>query len=160
MCIPRDSIRNAALDRKLQLATIFGNVESVWTFNRNIQSTNCILPGSTNSPPSQPVPTTLQNKLKIYQWNTDGILPKFIELRDRFLNSDINALADQELKLQKTDKTPSIKGYTRTWKDRNNNLEGDLLLFIRVDIVFEKLHSVKKAGMEILSIGIKATKLS
>ena len=45
-------------------------------------------------------------------------------------------------------------------KDRNNILGGGLLLFIRTNIVFEKLHSFEKAGKEILSIRIKATKSS
>ena len=81
------------------------------------ESTNRQLSGFTNSLPSQPVPTTSQNKLKIYQWNSDGIRPKFIELRDHLLNSDIDVLAVQESKLRKTDKTPSIEGYATIRKD-------------------------------------------
>ena len=127
--------------------------------NRTSESTNRVVPGSTNSLPSQPVPTTSRSKLKIYQWNADGIRPKFIEFRDRLLNSDINVLAVQESNhRQKTDKTPSIEGYATIRKDRNNILGGGLLLFIRKDVVFEKLDSFEKAGMEILSIRIKATK--
>ena len=113
------------------------------------ESTNCQLPGSTNSAPSQSLPATLQNKLKIYQWKTDGTRLKLIELRDHLINSDIDILAVQE--------PPFIEGYATTQKDRNNILGGGLL-FIRTDIVFKKLHSFKKAGMEILSIRLKATK--
>ena len=69
------------------------------------ESTNCQLPGSTNSLSSQPVTTTSRNKLKINQWNADGIRPKFIELRDLLLNSYIDVLAVQKSKLRKTDKT-------------------------------------------------------
>ena len=126
--------------------------------NRTSQTKNRQLPVTTNSSSSQHVPTISQNKLKIYQWNADGICPKSIELRDRLLNSDINVLAVQKSKLRKTDKTPSIEGYATIRKDRNNTLEGGLLLFIWTDIVFKKLHSFEKAGMEILSIHIKATK--
>ena len=43
-------------------------------------------------------------------------------------------------------------------KDQNNILGGGLLFFTRTDIVFEKLHSFKKAGMEILSIRLETTK--
>ena len=57
------------------------------------ESTDLQLPESTNSSPSQLFPTTLRNKLKIYQWNADGIRPKFIELRDQLSNSDIDVLA-------------------------------------------------------------------
>ena len=53
-----------------------------------------------------------------------------------------------------------LEGYATIRKDRNNILGGGLLLFIRTDIVFEKLHTFEKAGMEILSICIKATKSS
>ena len=44
------------------------------------ESTNRVLPGPTNSLPSQPVPSTSRNKLKIYQWNADGIRPKLLKL--------------------------------------------------------------------------------
>ena len=43
-------------------------------------------------------------------------------------------------------------------KDQNNILGGGLLFFIRTDIVFEKLHSFKKAGMGIFSIRLETTK--
>ena len=120
--------------------------------------TNCQLPGRTNSTPSQPLRIAFQNKLKIHQWNAGGIHPKFVEFRDWLFNSDVDVLAVQESKLRKTDKTPFIKGYITVQKDRNNILGGGLLLFIWTDIVFEKLHSFKKAGMEILSIRLKTTK--
>ena len=128
--------------------------------NRTSESTNRVLPGPTNSLPSQPVPSTSRNKLKIYQWNADGIHPKLLELWDRLLNSNINILAVQASKLRKTDKTPSIEGYATIRKDWNNILGGGLLLFIPTDIVSEKPHSFEKAGMEILFIRIKATKSS
>ena len=68
--------------------------------NRTYQSTNRLLRGSTNSLPSKPVPATSWNKLKIYQWNGDGIRPNFIELCDHLLKSDIDVLAVQESKLR------------------------------------------------------------
>ena len=114
----------------------------------------------TNSLPSQPVPSSTRNKLKIYQWNADGIRPKLLELCDCLLNSNIDVLVVQESKLWKTDKTRSIEDYATIKKDRNNILGGGLLFFTRTDIVFENLHSFEKAGMEILSIRIKATKSS
>ena len=58
----------------------------------------------------------------------------------------------------KTDKTPFIEGYATVCKDQHIILGGGLLIFIQTDIMFEKLHSVEKAGMEILSICLKATK--
>ena len=108
--------------------------------NCSSQSTNR---GPTNSLPSQPVPSTTRNKLKIYQWNADGICPKLLELRDHLPNSNIDILAVQESKLRKTDKTSSIEGYATIRKDRNNILGSGLLLFIRTDIVFEKLDSLE-----------------
>ena len=82
--------------------------------NCTSQSTNR---DPTNSLPSQPVPSATRNKMKIYQWNADGIRPKLLELRDRLLNSDIDILAVQESKLRKTNKTPSIEGYATIRKD-------------------------------------------
>ena len=126
--------------------------------NRLSESTNCQLPNHTNSSPSQPLPVTFRNKLKIYQWNADGIHPKIAKLRDLLINSDIDVLAVPESKLRKTDKAPFIEGYATVHKDLNNIPGGGLLLFIRSDIVFKKLHSFEKAGTEILSIRLKTTK--
>ena len=126
--------------------------------NNASDSTACQLPESTNSSPSQPLPATLRNKLKIYQWHAGGVCPNLMELRDLLINSDIDISAVQESKLWKNDKTSFIEGYATIRKDRNNVLRDDLLIFIRTDIVFENLHSVEKAGMEILSIHLKATK--
>ena len=126
--------------------------------NCTSESTNYQLSGTTNSSPSQPLPVTSRNKLQIYQWNADGIRPKFIELRDRLINSNIDVLAVQESKLRKTDKTTFIEGYATTRKDWNNIPGGALLIFVRTDSVFEKLHSFEKAGIETLSIRLKTTK--
>ena len=81
-----------------------------------------------------------------------------MELRNLLINSDIDILTIQESNLRKTDKTPFIEDYTTICKDQHNTLGRGLLIFIRTSIVFEKLHSVEKAGMEILSIRLKATK--
>ena len=90
--------------------------------------------------------------------NADGLRLKFSELRDLLINSDIDLLAVQESKLRKADKTPFIEGYVTARKDRNNILGGELSLFIKTNIVFEKLHSFGKAGIEILFIRLKTTK--
>ena len=81
------------------------------------ESTNCELPRPTNSIPSKPQLLIFQNKLKIYQWNADSIHPKFLELPNLLINSDIDILAVQESKLQKADKTPFIEGYAAVRKD-------------------------------------------
>ena len=62
------------------------------------------------------MPTTSRNKLKIYQWNADGIRPKFKELRDPLLNSDIDVLPVQESKLRKTDKHHPSKAILQSEK--------------------------------------------
>ena len=66
-----------------------------------------------------------------------------MELLDLLINSNIDILAVQESKLRKTDKTPFIEGYATIRKDRGNILRSDLLILIRTDIKFEKLHSVE-----------------
>ena len=68
--------------------------------------------------------------LKIYQWNADGICPKFLELRNLLINSDIDILLFQELKLQKTDESSIIEGCATIRKDLHNILTGGLLIFI------------------------------
>ena len=70
---------------------------------------------------------------KIYQWNADGIRPKFPELYNLLINSDIYVLAVQESKLRKVDKALFIEGYVTVRKDHNNILGGVLLLFLQTD---------------------------
>ena len=80
---------------------------------------------------------------------------KLLELRDKLINSDIDIVAIQESKLQKADKTPSIVGYATIRKDRNSILGCGLLLFVCNDVIFEKLQSFEKAGMEILCVRVR-----
>ena len=68
--------------------------------NRTSESTHRQLPGSTKLSPSQPVPTTLRNKLKIYEWNADGIQQKFIALFECLLNGKLTKLHSLKVTLQ------------------------------------------------------------
>ena len=101
---------------------------------------------------SQPVPSTSRQKLTILQWNTDGIMAKFTELRDRLINSDIDICAIQESKLRKNNKTPINEGFATLRKDRKVLKGGGLLLYIRNNLTFEKLQSAEQEGLEIQSI--------
>ena len=112
----------------------------------------------TNTIPSQQLPTQSRDKLTAIQWNANGIHPKLLELRDRLINLDIDTIAIQESKLRKADKTPLIEGSATIRKDWNNILGGGLLFFVYNDMTFEKLHSLEKAGMEILSIQVCTSK--
>lgn len=47
------------------------------------------LPGSTNSISFQSQQDVSPIKLKIYQWNADGVRSKFLELSDLLFNSEI-----------------------------------------------------------------------
>ena len=87
------------------------------------ESTNRVLPGSTNSLPSQPVPTTSRNKLKIYQWNADDIRPKLLELHDRPLNSDIDVLAFRNQNYKKLIKFHLLKVTLQSEKIETTSLE-------------------------------------
>ena len=80
---------------------------------------------------------------------------KLLELCDKLINSDIHIVAIQESKLQKADKTPLIVGYATIRKDRNSILGDGLLLFVCNDVIFEKLQSLEKAGMEILCVRVR-----
>ena len=93
------------------------------------------------------------------QSNADGIRPKLLEQRDILITSNIDIVAIQESKLQKADKIPMIEGYATICKDRNNILGGGLLFFVRNSVIFEKLHSLKKTGKEILSIQVHTSEL-
>ena len=92
------------------------------------------------------------------QWNADGICPKLLELCDKIINSVSDIVATPESKLRKADKTPSIEGYSTIHKDWNNILGTGLLFFIYNGMIFEKLQSLKKTGMEILSIWVCTSK--
>ena len=75
-----------------------------------------------------------------------------LELCNKLINLNIDIVAIQESKLWKADKTPSIEGYATICKDQNIIVGSGLLFFICSDVIFEKLQSLEKAGMEILSI--------
>ena len=92
------------------------------------------------------------------QWNANGICPKLLELCDKIINSVSDIVATPESKLRKADKTPSIEGYSTIRKDWNNILGNGLLFFIYNSMIFEKLQSLKKTGMEILSIWVRTSK--
>lgn len=67
-------------------------------------------------------------------------------------------LAIQQSKQQTSDKTLFDERYATVQKDRNNIFGGGLLIFIGTDTVFEKLYSLEKVSMEVLSIRLKTTK--
>ena len=83
---------------------------------------------------------------------------KLLKLCHLLINSYIAVLAVQEFKLRKAVKTSFVEGQTIIQKGRNNIFGGERLIFIRTNIVFEKLHSFEKAGMEALFIRLKTTK--
>ena len=62
------------------------------------------LPATTNTIPSQPLPTQLRDKLTIIQWNADGIRPKLLELRDKLINWDVDIVAIQDSKQNSIDR--------------------------------------------------------
>ena len=116
------------------------------------------LPAFTNVIPSQQLPAQSSGKLTIIRCNANGICPKLIKPRDSSINLDTDIVAIQESKLQKADKTSAIESYTTMCKDWNNILGGCLLFFVRNNVIFEKLHSLEKAGMKILSIWVRKSK--
>ena len=80
------------------------------------------------------------------------------KLGDRLINSDIDICPVQESKLRKNNKTPIIKGFATLGKDRKVLNGGDLLLYIRNDLTFEKLQSAEQEGLKIQSIRIRTLK--
>ena len=115
------------------------------------------LPAPTNTIPSLQLPTQSWDKLTIIQWNVDGICLKLLELHDRLINSDIDIVATQESKVCKADKTWLIEGYSTIQKEQNI-LGNGLLFFVRNDVIFKNLHSLKQTSMEILSIQVCTSK--
>lgn len=61
-------------------------------------------------------------------------------------------------KLWKADKTSFVEDYTTSWKDCNNILGGEILLFVQTNNIFEKPHPFEEAGMKIFLICFKTTK--
>lgn len=164
----RCSVRNKGFHQKCGTGPKASNSGDYWEFDTCtkfqqiwIDASNFYqLPASTNSIASQPQPATSRNKLKIYQWNATGIYLKCPELCVLLFNSGIDVLAVTESKLCKSDKTPFVEGYATVQKDCSNVLRGGLLLFIRTNMISEKLHSFEKAGMAILYICLTTTESS
>ena len=74
--------------------------------NHTSESIDCQLPGSTNSFPSQPLLTASGNKLRVYQWNANGIRPRLTELRDLLINSDIDVFGRSGIETTKNWQNP------------------------------------------------------
>ena len=110
------------------------------------QDPNCLV--------SRPLPSTAHQKLSIHQRKADGIATKILELPEMLINWSIDLCAVKESKLQKNHKTPIIKGSATICKDRKELNGAGLLLFIKNNLIFEKLLSAEQAGLKIQIIRI------
>ena len=151
-------IRSAVLAIKLHLITSTGTGTNAKILQQFSSANMTQPPSLTNTTPSQQLPTQSRDQLIIIQWNANGIRPKLLELHDKMINLDSDIVATPQSKLQKADKTPSIEGCATIHKDPNNILGSGLLFFMYNGMIFEKIQSLKKAGMEILSIRVHTWK--
>ena len=84
-------------------------------------------------------------KLRILQWNADGLNNKIIELEEFMKKQKIDIAMIQETKLRKKEKTPYVKGFTSIRKDRllirkdDDRKGGGLLFLIKEEIPFREI---------------------
>ena len=103
-------------------------------------------------------PKVEQNKLRILQWNCDGIGNKMIELRKRAIDQNLDVILIQETKLDPTNKTPAIPGYAPFRTDRKNKKGGGLITFVKNSVIFEKKGEQSKDATDTQTIRIKMNK--
>jgi len=98
------------------------------------------------------------DKIRLIQWNCDGIRNKIIELRQRVIDQEIDVILIQETKLEKNHKTPDIPGFAPWRVDRKNKKGGGLIAYIKRSIIFEKKREQSKDTTEIQTLRIKLNK--
>ena len=59
-----------------------------------------------------------KGKLRVMQWNADGINTKRVELEEFVNRWEVDVVVVQESKLAKSHKTPKLQGFTAVRKDR------------------------------------------
>ena len=99
-------------------------------------------------------------KLRILQWNADGVNTKMGELEWYMKQKEIDVVAIQEMKLMKTSRNPKIAGFTCVRKDRMVvrtravSKGGGLAIFVKENIPMRRLKGWKGESTEGLSVAI------
>ena len=97
-------------------------------------------------------------RLRILQWNADGLSNKILELRQRAVDDDIDIILIQETHLEKRHSTPSIPDYSAFRTDRKNKEGGGIISYIKKSLIFEKRLEQSKDGTEIQSFYVQMSK--
>ena len=106
-----------------------------------------------------PEPSDEKEKLRILQWNADGINTKIHELRERCKDLDLDIVLIQESKLRDDQKAdPQIPGYATIRVDRKNRQGGGLISFVRKSVSFERNTDECKNGTEVSTFSVKMSK--
>ena len=86
----------------------------------------------------EPKWTSRTGRLRVFQWNADGINPKLPEMTSFLSRERIDIALIQESKLLKDKRTPRVEGYTAVRADRPDAQfpGGGLITYIKHDIAF------------------------
>lgn len=97
-------------------------------------------------------------KLRVVQWNADGITNKKIELEEKLRIWQADIVIIQETKLRQSQKTPLFTGYTTVRKDRKyirkdeDRKGGGLITLVKKNIPYRRLRGWKGKTTEGLSL--------
>ena len=105
-----------------------------------------------------PDPKDEHEKLRILQWNADGLRNKIIELRKRAIDQDLDVLLIQESHLEPNQPSPSIPGFAALRVDRKNKKGGGLISYVKKSIIFEKNSEQCKDATEIQTFSLNMSK--
>ena len=125
------------------------------TFSSQLHQPHLHQPNPQQPQPQQPNPqqttTTHQNynidyKLKILQWNCNGIKTKLQELISFINQHQIKVIALQETKLNSNSTSPEIPNFTLVRKDRTKDRGGGIAIFVHKSILFAQAPNLPDDG--------------
>ena len=96
-------------------------------------------------------------KLRIMQWNADGINTKIAELNHFVNEHKIDVVIIQETKLTENKPTPKLYGYACVRSDRPGSEfpGGGLITYIKHNVAYRKVGSAKNGNVEAQSVSIQ-----
>lgn len=108
----------------------------------------------------KPSRVSQRRKLRILQWNVDGIGTAMPDIEQVLQTNSVDIAMIQETKLRSFDRTPQLNGYTTVRRDRpSGGRGGGLIAFIKKEVPFNEVcayrSGVQPGSLEALAVEVR-----